>query len=189
MPTQARAEERKIAAGRQSANTCTMLWAQTCRNAAASLQRLPLGAVRSKAAKRGNRRRSGGGSRRSRRRLARPRHKKQPPHPSYTRPQLRPLVLEPPVVLRPHYLGGSSAIASVENTLELELDSEAGRSSTGRSAACGHRRQSYFRAVGADRSDSARIGFISFRSRRSLQPDSRFERNCRRSCERRGRYR
>lgn len=39
-------------------------------------------------------------------------------------PMLRPVVLEPPVVLRPHYLGGTSIIVSVENTLEPELDSE-----------------------------------------------------------------
>ena len=39
-------------------------------------------------------------------------------------PQLRPLVLEPPVVLRPDYLNGSTNVASVENTSDLELDSE-----------------------------------------------------------------
>ena len=39
-------------------------------------------------------------------------------------PMLRPLVLEPPVVLRPHYLGGNSIIASADNAPETELVSE-----------------------------------------------------------------
>ena len=39
-------------------------------------------------------------------------------------PQLRPQILEPPVVLRPDYLNGSTNVASVENTSDLELDSE-----------------------------------------------------------------
>ena len=96
---------------------------QTCANAAASLQRLPLRAVRSKAAKRAivavlagvaQVAASAGPSA----------AQETAPAPILYAPQLRPLVLEPPVVLRPHYLGGGSAIASVENTLELELETE-----------------------------------------------------------------
>lgn len=96
---------------------------QTCTKAAASLQRLPLGAVRSKAAKRAivavlagvaQVAASAGPSA----------AQETAPAPILYAPQLRPLVLEPPVVLRPHYLGGSSAIASVENTLDLELETE-----------------------------------------------------------------
>ena len=97
--------------------------AQTCTKAAASLQRLPLGAVRSKAAKRAivavlagvaQVAASAGPSAAQETSSA----------PILYAPQLRPLVLEPPVVLRPHYLGGGSAIASVENTLDLELETE-----------------------------------------------------------------
>ena len=99
--------------------------AQTCRNAAASLGRLPFGAICSKTAKRAivavlagvvQVATSAGPSAAQETTSA----------PIEYVPQLRPLVLEPPVVLRPHYLGGSSAIASAENTLELELESEPG---------------------------------------------------------------
>ena len=97
--------------------------AQTCTKAAASLGRLPFEAVCSKSAKRAivavlagvaQVAASAGPSAAQETASA----------PILYAPQLRPLVLEPPVVLRPHYLGGGSTIASVENTPELEPDSE-----------------------------------------------------------------
>ena len=96
---------------------------QTCTTAAASPGCLPFGALRSKAAERAIIAVLAGVLQVAA--LTGPSAAQETaPAPILYAPQLRPLVLEPPVVLRPHYLGGGSAIASVENTLDLELETE-----------------------------------------------------------------